>query len=179
MALAYTQLLYERAQAYQDRPLGQKRSPDGLAELAALWAAITGEQAGSCRQCQYSDFNAVVVAYLRASTRLLHPELMSDSAYQLVPGFENETFVDDTYGRVVTADSLTDEDAEYFIKAGYKHAFVKKTAAASVDSTPALGSLTKADLQARHLEVVGSEADDKLTKAQLIEVIEAAGTVKA
>lgn len=180
MGVVYTQELLERAQAYVAQPLNDKRQPAGMVELGDIYSAITGDPPAKCRQCKYSDFLAVVVAYIREASHFLHPETVSDSSYSIVPGLQNETFTHADYSKAVKADNLTDADAEFFIKHGYEHAFVKKAAAKTeADGTPALTSLHKADLQAKYKDVVGSEADDKLTKAQLIEAIEAASTDQA
>lgn len=126
MRAAYTQALLDRAQAYVGQPLNRRRYEDGLAEISQLYADITGEAVGTCRQCQYLDYLAVVTAYIREATRSLHPELMADSKYTFAPGFENEAIADGRYRKVVKADNLTDEDAEYLLKLGYEHVIVLK-----------------------------------------------------
>lgn len=127
MARAYTQQLLDRATAYVGQPLTARRGTQaGLAELTALYSDITGETAGTCRQCQVSDFMAVVTAYIREATRFLHPELMPDSKYTFAPAFANEQIADGRYSKVVTAENLTDEDAEKLLKMGYAHVIVKK-----------------------------------------------------
>lgn len=160
-----------RAQAWLALPLASKRYPEGLAELTALYNLITGEQASTCRQCKYSDYAAVVQNYARHSLRLLHPELMADSQYTLAPGFENETFVHEQFGQVITADNLSDKAAEFFIKNGFGHAFVKKEAAPA-ETEPTQPKL-KADFQAQYKELLGSDPDPKLTIADLSKAIDA------
>ncbi|MGI4884280.1 MAG: hypothetical protein ACRYFR_04905 [Janthinobacterium lividum] len=123
--MAFSEALVARAQAWADQPLNDKRRPAGLAELAALWSAITGQPAGTCRQCQFSDFNATVGAYLRESFRYLHPELMADAKFLLAAAFATQSLVHESYNKAVTADNLTDEDAAFFITHGYAHAFTK------------------------------------------------------
>ncbi|WP_400190666.1 hypothetical protein [Hymenobacter sp. B81] len=178
MAVTYTQELLDRAEAWTRQPLAEKRSAAGLIRLAALYSAITGTAAGSCRQCQYSDYNAVVQAYVRQASAHLYPETVSKTQYSLAPGFENETFVHEAYDQAVTAATLTDADAEFFIKNGFGHAFLKdgkpipqKTEAeAAGDGAP---KLKKADYQARYEELHGEKPDEKLTIAQLIEANDA------
>ncbi|MGI4736126.1 MAG: hypothetical protein ACRYG7_13195 [Janthinobacterium lividum] len=127
MAPAYTQQLLDRAQAYTEQPLTARRSPEGLTELASIYSAITGQPVGSCRQCQYSDFLAAVANYTRSATRFLHPELMSESKYAIAPGLENETFVHESYNKVVTAENLEDKDVEFFKSKGLGKSFVLKS----------------------------------------------------
>lgn len=131
MGVLYTQALADRAQAYVGLPLTEKRSPNGLAELAAIWSAIQQQPAGSCRQCQFSDYNATLTAYLRDFSRLSNPEAMSDSTYQFAPQFADATLTHDSYSKVVTADNLTDEDVKFFTDKGRKDLFIKKGSAAA------------------------------------------------
>ena len=126
MAVAFTQELLDKATAYVGQPLSARRYDEGLSEITALYAEITGEPASKCRQCQYSNYLAVVQAYIRQATRELHPETMAESKYTLAPGQENETFVHEGYGQAVTAENLTDEAAEFFISKGFKNSFVLK-----------------------------------------------------
>lgn len=140
MALPYSQELLDRATAYLTQPLSARRYEEGLSELTSLYTVITGQAVGKCRQCQYSDYLAVVQAYIRQATRELHPETMADSKYTLAPGFENETFVHEAYGKAVANGNLTDEDAKFFIGKGFDKAFVLKSgqkAAAEADETTA------------------------------------------
>lgn len=127
MAIIYSQELLDRATAYLEQPLSARRYQDGLTEITSLYTAITGQAVGKCRQCQYSDYVAVVQAYIRQATRELHPETMADSNYTLAPGFENETFVHEAYDKAVTASNLTDDDAKFFIGKGFDKAFVLKS----------------------------------------------------
>jgi polyhydroxyalkanoate synthesis regulator phasin len=122
----YNQQLLDRAQAYVGQPLTARRYEQGLAELSAIYGDITGEAVGSCRQCQVSDFMAVVTAYIREATRFLHPEIMENSKYTFAPGFQNEVIADSRYGKVVKAENLTDKDAEKLIPLGYGHVIVLK-----------------------------------------------------
>ena len=177
MALAYTPALLARATAYLAAPLPERRSPVGLAELLALYNAITGEGRSWCPQCQYSDFYALVQAYCREASTFLAPRPMSESKYTVADGYEKEEFVHEHYNKVVTADNLTDEDAEFFLAHGGEHLFVLKAGqqaeskAEEADKKPALRH--KADYQARFAEVFGQEADEKLTIAQLTEHLDA------
>lgn len=127
MAVAYTQALLDRATAYAGQPLNERRSPTGLAELASLYSAITGQAVGTCRQCQYSDYLAALTTYSRSATRFLHPELMPDTKYAFAPGLENETFTHDAYGKVVTAENLEDKDVAFFQSKGLGASFVLKS----------------------------------------------------
>lgn len=154
-----------RVQAWLALPLTKKRSLAGLDELAALYRLTSGSTAGRCRQCQYSDFNAAVVAYERHSFRLLHPHLMANTQYALAPGFENEQFVHESYSEVVTAENLTDEAAEFFIANGFENAFVKRADAKT--ETEGRPKLLKADHQARYKELFGQEPDARLTVDEL------------
>lgn len=173
MGVHYSQALAERAQAYQDRPLSDKRSPEGLAELAAIWSAIQGQPAGSCRQCQYSDFTHALVSYLRDFSRLQYPDLMSDSAYQLAPPFASETLVHEDYGRVVTADTLTDADVEFFTSKGRGDLFVKKSAstATAADSSASTDSTPSADETAPLAKLTKEQEAHAVTKAKAAETL--------
>lgn len=159
-----------RVQAWLAMPLIKKRQPDGLAELAAVYSLASGQPTSNCRQCHYSDYVAVVKAFERHSLRLLHPQTMPPSTYTLAPGFENETFVHESYAEAVTADNLTDAAAEFFIKNGYKHAFLKKEEAKAEAATP---KLLKADHQARYKELFGQEPDARLTVDDLLKANDA------
>jgi hypothetical protein len=171
-AVAYTEELLARASAWASLPLEERRRPAGLAELAALYGDITSAPVSSCRQCQYSDYSAVVQAYVRQASRLFHPETMPDSNYTLAPGYENETFVHESFSQAVTADNLTDEAAEFFIKAGFEHAFVKKAQPKTSKPQEEPAKLTpKQQLQATYKELYNEDADDKVTSEQLKELI--------
>jgi hypothetical protein len=127
MATTYTQALLDRATAYIGQPLSARRYDEGLAEVTALYSEITGQPAAKCRQCQYSNYLAVVQAYIRQATRELHPDTMADSKYTLAPGYENETFVHESLSQAVTGESLTDQTAEFLIAKGFGHAIVLKS----------------------------------------------------
>lgn len=154
--ITYSEALLVRAEAWHNSALNEKRQGPGLAELAALYADITGEPAGSCRQCQFSDYSATVRAYVIQATNLLYPTIMAaNTEYTLAPGFENETFVDAGYSKAVSAENLTDKDAKYFIGRGLGHAFyhngrpvnaaqVAKLASAA-ESAPADGGEAQAE----------------------------------
>lgn len=129
MGVTISQVLLDRATAYVSQPLAARRYEEGLAEITALYSEITGQPAATCRQCQYSNYLAVVQAYIRQATRELHPETMAESNYSIAPGLENEVFVHEGLSEAVTAENLTDKSAEFLIKHGYKHAFVLKSAA--------------------------------------------------
>jgi hypothetical protein len=191
VGLNYSQQVADRAQAWANQSLTEKRSPDGLRELAAVWSAIQGQPAGGCRQCQYSDYNAVITTYLREFSRLQNPELMSESTYQLAPQFADVSLVDEGLNGVFTADNLTDEVAEYFIGKGRTDLFVKKGEAAQVAATDASKS-TAADTKAAdalkaekkaHTETKKelSEVQKQLAEAnkQLADIAEAAEKAKA
>jgi hypothetical protein len=164
MRADYTPELLSRAQAWLSLPLDEKRRVAGLEELAALYSAITGEPLSTCRQCQYSDRAALVVAYTREASTFLSPEPMSDSKYTLANGFENEVFSHEKYSKNVTLDTVTDEAAEFFIKHGYGHAFVlKPTADAGETEQPSDEKPSKTDLQARYKALFGEDAPKKHT----------------
>ena len=140
MGLLYSQVLADRAQTWLSQPLNDRRSPDGLLELASIWAAIHQLPLPEClRQCQYSERCASVAAYLREFSRLSSTSAMSDppqSQSQFAPQFANETLVHEDLAGPVTAANLTDETAEFFIKQGRKDLFVKRGAAEAADATP-------------------------------------------
>ena len=159
-----------RVHAWLARPLNEKRHPAGLEELAAVYSLASGQPTSHCRQCHYSDYVAVIKAYERHSLRLLHPQTMPPSTYTLAPGFENETFVHESYAEAVTADNLTDSAAEFFLQNGYQHAFLKKEEAKAETTPP---KLLKADHQARYKELFGQEPDAKLTVDDLLKANDA------
>jgi hypothetical protein len=174
VGLVYSQALLDRASAYVAKPVEARRYAEGMAEITALYSAITGQPVGTCQQCQYLDFLAAVNAYIREATRFLHPETMADSKYTIVPGMQNEKFVHENYSKVVTADNMTDADAEFLIKNGFKHAILPKEAPKAEDEGDQKPVLKlKADFQARFKELFEADADEKLTIAQLTEHIEA------
>ncbi|GAA4362775.1 hypothetical protein GCM10023185_31040 [Hymenobacter saemangeumensis] len=160
MALAYTQELLDRAEAYIGTPLTERRQAEGLAELAGLYAAIRGEAPGSCRQCQYADYFRFLTSYIREATRVLHPDLMADSKYTFAPGFENETLVHESYGKAVTLDTLTDDDAKALRKLGFDKIIIEKGA------KPA-ASQEEADKKAESEAVAKAKADTKTAKDAL------------
>ena len=153
MRAAYTQALLDKAQAYVEQPLAARRYAEGLADISALYAEITGEEIGTCRQCQYSNYLAVVTAYIREATRFLHPETVEDSKYTFAAGYANEQIADGRYDKLVTAENLEDKDAEALIKMGYGHVIVKKGAADKVaaagDSKP---EASEAETKAKEAE---------------------------
>ena len=177
--MRYSQELLDRARAYLDQPLTARRYDAGLVEIGVLYAAITGEPAAKCRQCKYSDYLAVVTAYTREATRFLHPDTMADSKYILAPGYEHEIFVHENYRQATTAETLTDEAAEFFLQHGYGHAFLRKdgqpVAAAATEGNDKPKLEKKADYQARFKELFGTEPTTALTIAQLAEHIADAG----
>jgi hypothetical protein len=162
-----------RVQAWLAMPLMKKRHPDGLAELAAVYALASGQPTSHCRQCHYSDYVAVIKAYERHSLRLLHPQTMPPSTYTLAPGFENETFVHESYSEAVTADTLTDAAAEFFIQNGYQHAFLKAGKPLEEEAPAEPKRLLKADHQARYKELFGQEPDARLTVDELLKANDA------
>ncbi|WP_324671038.1 hypothetical protein [Hymenobacter sp. GOD-10R] len=172
MAVNYTEELLAQAESWASTPLTEKRSPAGLATLAALYSALTGTAAGSCRQCQFSDYNAAVTSYIRQAQRILHPETVAKQTYTLAPGFENQTFVHEQHAKVVSAENLTDKDAEFFIENGYGHAFLKDgkaiaTEGAKDEQAEAPKLTEKEQAQADYKAAFGEEADPKLTIKQL------------
>jgi hypothetical protein len=171
VAVTYSQALLDRATAYLDQPLTARRYAEGLAEISHLVSDITGEASGSCRQCQYLDYVAIVKNYQRAATRFLHPELMVDSKYTIAPGLENETFVHEGYGSTVTAENLTDEAAEFFIRKGFSHAFLLKPGAEAAKPESDKPLTEKQTLQARYKELFGEQPEEKVTIAELKEAI--------
>ncbi|TGD82875.1 hypothetical protein [Hymenobacter wooponensis] len=171
MAVAYTAETLSRVQAWLSLSLSKRHTNAGKAELHALYALITGGSAAGCTNCNYSGYVGILEAYERQALRLLHPELMADSNYSLAPGFENEQFVHEKFSSVVTADNLTDEAAEFFIKNGFEHAFVKKEAAKSEPSQPRLTE--KQQAVADYKELFGEEPDAAKTAKELKELIAA------
>lgn len=173
MAVDYSnQETLSRVQAYLALPLNEKRQPAGLAELAAVYSLASGQPTGSCRQCQYRDYVAVLVAYERQSLRLLHPETMAASAYTLAPGFENEQFVHESFEQVVTADNLTDKGAEFFIKNGFAHAFLKNGKPVGEETaTEARPKTPKQQAVAEYTELFGQAPEEKHTEADLRKLI--------
>jgi len=180
-AVDYTNAaLLSRVQAWLALPLTQRRSPEGLAQLAVLYSETSGSTAGSCRQCQYSDFNYALVAYERHSLRLLHPDLMAKTQYTLAPGYENTQFVHDSYNGVITAENLTDKAAEFFISKGFSKSFLKNgqpiKEEASAEGTASANTAPKklkSDYQAEYKALFEEEAEKGLTIEQLKEAIEA------
>jgi hypothetical protein len=170
----YNQQLLDRATAYVEQPLTARRGTEaGLSELTALYSAISGEAAGTCRQCQVSDFMAVVTAYIREATRFLYPETVQDSNYTFAPAFANEQIADGRYDKVVTAETLTDADAEKLIKMGYGHVIVKKggedaaaTAEGSTDGSTQTLAVTQADLEAE--QTAHQATTKRLEEAQAV-----------
>jgi phosphatidylserine decarboxylase len=181
----YTQQLLDRAQAYVEQPLTARRYADGMAEVTALYAEITGEPVSNCRQCQYSNYLAVVTAYIREATRSLHPETMADSKYTFAPAFANEQIADGRYNKVVTAETLTDKDAEKLIELGYGHVIVKKgaaeaNAAAGEDKTDTSAAEKKAKDEATtaKAELKTEKAAHGETKKELAKVQKQLGDVQ-
>ncbi|MBO2010847.1 hypothetical protein [Hymenobacter negativus] len=168
MRTAYTPELLARAQAWVSLPLNDKRYQAGMTELWALYAAITQTPVSTCRQCQYSDYAAIVVAYVREATTFLHPETVSDTKYTLANGYENEQFVHEKYATTITGENLTDEAAEFFIKNGFAHAIILKAGQNADGSTGEVDTkASKADLQARYKELYGEDAPKKHTVDKL------------
>jgi hypothetical protein len=170
VAVQYSEETLSRVKAWLSYSGSKRRTRENTAELHQLYAAISGGSATGCTNCNFSNYVAILTAYERQATHHFFPSTMADSSYALAPGYENETFVHEKFGEAITADNLTDKAAEFFIKNGFKHAFVKKEAAKADAGQP---TLRKADYQARYKELLGTDADDKLTIAQLTEAIEA------
>lgn len=173
MATTYTTDLLERSRAYEAQPIEQHRSPEGLAAIAQLYAEITGQAVGGYRQCQYSDYRAVVTAYIREATRFFFPHLMAESSYTFAPQFANETISDGRYNKNVTAENLTDDDAKALLKLGYGHVIVKKgkeeakADTASTDATEAepTEAEKKAQADLKSEQKAHAATTGKLTKA--------------
>jgi hypothetical protein len=152
----YTPELAARAEAWAAQPLTDKRSAEGLLELATIWAAINQVALPECiRQCQYSERAASLRAYILEFSRFQTPAIMSESTYQIAPQFANEKLVHEGYNKVVDASNLTDEDVKYFQKIGRKDLFVKRGSAAAeatetevVDVDPEKPLVPQADLEA-------------------------------
>jgi hypothetical protein len=143
MGVLYTQALADRATAWLARPLTAspegKRSAEGLLELATIWAAINRTGLPEClRQCQYSERAQALRNYLvEFSRHPLFPDAMSEtsqSKYQIAPAFAGQTFVDEGLSTPITAENLTDEAAEYFIKKGRKDAFILRSSTPAEDA---------------------------------------------
>ena len=158
--VTYPQELLDRAQAYIEQPLTARRNDAGLAEISSLYSAITGQPIARCRQCQYADYHAIVIAYIREASHFLHPETMSDSKYTMAPGYQNEVFTHENYSQAVTAENLTDEAAEFFIKNGFGHAIVKKAAAVKADTEAS----AKAAAEKKAADKAAKEATEKAAK---------------
>lgn len=174
MAVAYTPELLSRVQTWLSYSASKRRTAGNLAELHQLYAAITGQSAAGCTNCNFSGYVGILEAYQRQSLRHLFPETVKSSSYTLAPGLENETLVHESYSKTVTADNITDEDAEFFIKNGFPHAFLKNGKVITAEAEATTPKLkTKADFQARYKELFGEDADEKLIIAQLTEAIEA------
>jgi hypothetical protein len=179
VAVTYTQELLDRAVAYLAQPIDQRRRTDGLADISQLVADINGQPVGSCRQCQYADHLATVKAYITQATRFLHPDTMSTSQYAIAPAFASEVFVHENYSGSVTAETLTDQAAEFFIKNGYRHAFLKdgkaipepKAAAEGGEAGKPAPALKKADYQLQYEQLLGEKPADSLTIAELTKAI--------
>ncbi|SNC67342.1 hypothetical protein SAMN06265337_1918 [Hymenobacter gelipurpurascens] len=171
MRAEYSEELLSRVETWLSYSFSKRRTRDNVADLHQLYSLITGGSAQGCTNCNFSGYVGILEAYQRQSFRLLDPETVSNSSYTLAPGYEEQQFVHDAFDGVVTSENLTDKAAEFFIEKGFKHAFVKKIApkAESEHSKPK----TKADYQARYKELLGEDADDKLTIAQLTEAIDA------
>lgn len=165
MKADYNQALLDKAQAYIEQPLTARRYDGGLTEISQLYADITGEPVGKCRQCQYLDYLAVVTAYIREATRFLHPELMADSKYTFAPGFQNEVIADGRYSKVVKAENLDDKDAEALIKLGYGHVIVKKSSK-EADATDADDTTEVSDSEKKAKEAEGKAKDALKTEKE-------------
>ncbi len=171
MAVNYNEQILSRAQAWLSLPLNDKRQQAGLDELAAIYSLATGQTTSSCRQCQYSDYADAVKTYERQALRHLYPDLMADSKYIFAPGFENETYVHEGYNKVVTSENLEDADAEFALKNGGKHLFVKRAEEKAPASTSKLTE--KQQAVADYKVLFNADADEKLTAKEIKELIAA------
>jgi hypothetical protein len=183
VALAYTQALFERATVWLARPLTAgsegRRSADGLLELATIWAAIHKAPLPEClRQCQYSERHASVAAYVRDFPRLSLTSAMSEttetqSKYQIAPAFAGQQFVHEDLAAPVTAENLTDELAEFFIKKGRSDAFIKRGAVeaeAEPEGKPAADTKASDALKAEKEAHKAEKKAHSETKKELSEV---------
>lgn len=165
MAVEYTEEVASRAAAWLAHSTSKRRTRENIAELHALYALISGQSAAGCVSCGFSHYVDLLTAYVRHFQRLADPTIMADSQYSIAPGLENETFVHENYSEAITADNLTDKAAEFFIKNGYEHAFVKKEKPTTGPSTPKLTE--KQQAVADYKELFGADADEKLTAKEL------------
>ena len=171
MGVLYSQELADRATAWLARPLTNspegKRSAEGLLELATIWAAINRTGLPEClRQCQYSERAATLRKYLTDFSHFQAPELMQDSKYQFAPAYRNESISDERYAKKVTADNLTDEDAEFLLKRGYNHVIIAKSAGeTSSESTADTGIKSGPDTKAADALKAEKEAHKAEKKA--------------
>ena len=168
MGVVYTEETASRASAWLAGSDSKRRTRENTAELHSLYATITGHPAGSCTNCNFSGYVGILQAYVTHSNCLFNPELMLSPSYSFAPGFENETFVLDSYSRVVGANDLTDADAEFMIKNNHAHMLLKNGKPIADEAGTEPKKLLKADHQARYKELHGEDADDKMTVAELI-----------
>jgi hypothetical protein len=129
MAVQYSEDTLSRVKAWLSHSASKRRTRENTAELHQLYAAISGGSATGCTNCNFSNYVAILTAYERQATHHFFPTIMADSQYTLAPGYENETFVHESFSEAITAENITDKAAEFFIKNGFKHAFVKKEGA--------------------------------------------------
>ncbi|UOQ53043.1 hypothetical protein [Hymenobacter cellulosivorans] len=174
MAVNYTAELLGRVQTWLNHSATKRRTREQTQELHQLYEQITGQSAAGCTSCNFQGYVDLLQAHERQSIRFLFPETVEKSIYTIAPGYENEQFVHESYNKAVTAENLTDKDAEFFISQGFPHAFLKNgkplEAEAAAEAAP---KPKKADYQARYKELHGVDADEKLTIAQLQEAIDA------
>jgi hypothetical protein len=173
VGLLYTPELAARAAAWAAQPLNAKRSADGLTELGAIWSAIHRLPPVECRQCQYSERNASVAAYLRDFSRLSISSTMSDSQtaskYQIAPAYARQTFVHDDLSAPVTAENLTDDLAEFFIKHGRKDAFIERGSQPAAEAGAPAGEKSEG-AQVSQADLDAEKEAHKATKKELTEV---------
>jgi hypothetical protein len=177
---AHSDELLSRVQTWLSYSYAKRHTVENKAELHQLYALISGGSATGCTNCNFAGYVGYLEAYEQQSLRFLHPELVKDSAYTFAPGYENETFVHENYSEVVSAKNLTDKGAEFFIKQGFGHAFLKNGKPVATESAEAAPKpKTKAEWAARYAEILGTEPEATLTIAQLAEAIEAKEQEKA
>ncbi|MBX0290956.1 hypothetical protein K3G63_10930 [Hymenobacter sp. HSC-4F20] len=173
MAVLYTEEVASRAQAWLAASYSKRRTNEYIAELHALYGLITGNSAAGCTSCNFQGYVDLLTAYVAHFQRLQHPELMAKSAYSLAPGYENETFVHESYSEALKADNLTDKGAEFFIKNGFKHAFLKNGKPIEDEAPAEPKKLTpKQQAVADYKELFQTDPDEKLTETQLREAID-------
>jgi hypothetical protein len=171
---AYSPELLSRVQTWLSYSFAKRHTAQNTAELHQLYALISGGSAQGCTNCNYAGYVAYLEAYEQHSHRFLHPETVEKSTYTLAPGYENETFVHDSHSEAVTAKNLTDKGAEFFIKQGFGHAFLKNGKPVTDEAGSQAPKLTeKQQAIADYKELFGTDVDTTLTAVKIKELIAA------